>query len=231
LASAHNALAELYRVSLDFKAADQEFKRALSLSPRDATTLRDNARFGSQLGRSAEALRLVDEAIGIDPLSPASYTSRAWVLVASRGFAEAYELNMKIARRWPAFVSWLQVCFCLVQLDRLDEALKIAPNVDKSGSSGGQGLALALIYARKGRKQDVESQLAIVRGAFGDAASYQYAQVYSMLGDAVRALSSLDRAWEIRDSGLLWLRVDPTLDPLRNEPRFKSLLERLDFPA
>ena len=231
LASAHNALAELYRVSLDFKAADQEFKRALSLSPRDATTLRDNARFGSQLGRSAEALRLVDEAIGIDPLSPASYTSRAWVLVASRLFAEAYELNMKIARRWPAFVSWLQVCFCLVQLDRLDEALKIAPNVDKSGSSGGQGLALALIYARKGRKQDVESQLAIVRGAFGDAASYQYAQVYSMLGDAVRALSSLDRAWEIRDSGLLWLRVDPTLDPLRNEPRFKSLLERLDFPA
>jgi len=231
LASAHNALAEIYRVSLEFKNADREYHDALSLAPRDATTLRDTARFDSQLGRSAKALRLVDEAIAIDPLSPASYTSRAWVLVASRRFAEAVDLNLTIARRWPDFVSWLQISYCLVQLDRLDEALKAAPKVDKAGSSGGQSLALALIYARMGKERETESQLAIVRTVYGDAASYQYAQVYSLLGDKLRALSALDRAWEIRDSGLMWLKVDSTLEPLRNEPRFKALLEKLDFPA
>ena len=116
-------------------------------------------------------------------------------------------------------------------LNRFDEALKTAPNVDKSGGSGGQALALALIYARMGKRAETENQLAAVRSAFGDAASYQYAQVYSLLGDKARAFASLDRAWEIRDSGLLWLKVDPTLDPLRNERAFQALLKRLDFPA
>jgi hypothetical protein len=52
-----------------------------------------------------------------------------------------------------------------------------------------------------------------------------------VLGDKARALDELERAWDIRDSGLLWLKVDPTLDPLRNEPRFKALFNRLDFPS
>ena len=71
----------------------------------------------------------------------------------------------------------------------------------------------------------------MVRRDFGDAASYQYAQIYSVLGDKARALSELERAWDIRDSGLLWLKVDPTFDPLRDEPRFRALVERLDFPS
>jgi len=66
---------------------------------------------------------------------------------------------------------------------------------------------------------------------FGDAASYQFAQVYSLLGDTAKALDALDRAWEILDSGLLWLKADATLDPLRNEPRFRALVQRLDFPS
>ena len=82
-----------------------------------------------------------------------------------------------------------------------------------------------------GRERETEGQLAIVKEVFGDAASYQYAQVYSLLGNKPKALAALDRAWEIVDSGLLWLKVDATLDPLRNEPRFKALFQKLDFQA
>jgi hypothetical protein len=81
------------------------------------------------------------------------------------------------------------------------------------------------------KTQETEAHLSNVRSIFGDAASYQYTQVYSLLGNKTRAFEALDRAWEIRDSGLLWLKVDPALDALRNEPRFKALFERLDFPA
>ena len=231
LAAAHNALAEIHRTSLRFKDADRESRRALALAPRNAETLRDSARFYSQLGRSAEALRLVDQAIVLDRLNPASYTSRAWVLTASRRYAEAVDLNRRTTKRWPGYISWLQVAYCLVLLGRLDEALEAAPKVDREGGSGGQGLAHALISARMGRESETEKQLAIVRGAFGDAASYQYAQVYSLLGDKPKALAALDRAWKIVDSGLLWLKVDATLDPLRNEPQFRALLQRLDLPA
>jgi len=231
LASAHNALADIHRSLLRFKDADRESRRALSLAPRNAATLRDSARFYGQLGRSAEALRLVDRAIDLDPLNPASYTSRSWVLTASRRYAGAVDQSRKTEARWPGFVSWLQVTYCLVMLNRLDEAQEAARTADKEGGLAGEGLAQALIYARMGRERETEGQLATVRKAFGDAASYQYAQVYSLLGNRPKALAALDRAWEIVDSGLLWLKVDATLDPLRNEPRFKALFQKLDFPA
>jgi len=231
LASAHNALADIHRSLLRFKDADRESRRALALAPRNAATLRDSARFYGQLGRSAEALGLVDRAINLDPLNPASYTSRSWVLTASRRYAEAVDQSRKTEARWSGFVSWLQVTYCLVMLNRLDEAQEAARTADKEGGLAGEGLAHALIYARMGRERETEGQLATVRKAFGDAASYQYAQVYSLLGNKVKALAALDRAWQIVDSGLLWMKVDATLDPLRQEPRFKTLLEKLDFPA
>jgi serine/threonine-protein kinase len=231
LASAHNALAEIHRVSLEFKDADREYRRALELAPHDAATLRDTARFASQLGRRAEALRLVDQAIALDPLNPASYTSRLWVLTANRQFAEGVDYARTIEARWPDLVPWLEVAFCLINLDRLDEAQRIASKLDPGDSSGGGPLAEALINARAGRASEAERYLAIVRRDFGDAASYQYAQVYSVVGDKPRALGELERALDIRDSGLLWLKVDPTLDPLRNEPRFKAIVSRLDFPS
>ena len=231
LASARNALAEIYRVSLQFRNADREYRRALSLAPRDAAALRDMARFYGQLGRPTEAFRLVDQSIALDRLNPASYTSRLWVLTAARQFAQAIEYARTFQDRWPDSISWLQITFCLVQLNRLDEAEQAAAKLDREGGSGGQALARALINARAHRTAETESQLDIVRSVFGDAASYQFAQVYGLLGDKMRALAALDRAWEIRDSGLLWLKVDPTLDSLRSEPRFQALLGRLDFPA
>jgi len=95
----------------------------------------------------------------------------------------------------------------------------------------GAPLAEALINARAGRASEAERYLAIVRRDLGDAASYQYAQVYSVVGDKARALGEFERAWDSHDSGLLWLKVDPIFDPLRDEPRFKNLVERLDFPS
>jgi hypothetical protein len=66
---------------------------------------------------------------------------------------------------------------------------------------------------------------------FGDAASYQYAEIYAEFGDKERALAALDRGWEIRDSGLAWVKVDPYLDPLRSDRRFQAIVDRLDFPT
>jgi hypothetical protein len=49
--------------------------------------------------------------------------------------------------------------------------------------------------------------------------------------DIDRAFAALDRAWEIRDSGLLRLKGDPYMDPLRGDPRFAALMKKLDYPA
>jgi hypothetical protein len=65
---------------------------------------------------------------------------------------------------------------------------------------------------------------------YGDAASYQYGEIHAQLGNRDEALSNLEHGWQIRDAGLLPLKVDPCLDPIRAEPRFAPLLGKMNFP-
>ena len=60
--------------------------------------------------------------------------------------------------------------------------------------------------------------------------AYQYAQVYSQWGDKQQALTWLETAYRIRDPGLLQLKVDVFMDPIRTEPRFQSVLAKMQFP-
>ena len=61
----------------------------------------------------------------------------------------------------------------------------------------------------------------------GDAAAYQYAQVYAVLGDHDQAFRWLSVARRVRDPGFTYITFDPLLDPLRKDPRFAGLLREL----
>ncbi len=50
------------------------------------------------------------------------------------------------------------------------------------------------------------------------------------MGNGEQALTWLDRAVKERDTYALYLKVDPRLDPLRDDPRFQSLLRRMTLP-
>ena len=56
------------------------------------------------------------------------------------------------------------------------------------------------------------------------------ARVYAALGDFDQALAWLDRAYEEHAVGLVHLKDDPGLDPLRRDLRFQDLLRRMNFP-
>src|SRR5205085_2234542 len=122
LPSAHNALAEIYRVSLQLRAAEAEFKRTLSLAPGHAATLRDYAQFTSKLGHAAQSLRLVEQAFALDPLNPQSYRAYVEVLIGNRRYAEAIERADEFRRTLPeSFHSHLEVAYCLILLGRFGE--------------------------------------------------------------------------------------------------------------
>ena len=65
---------------------------------------------------------------------------------------------------------------------------------------------------------------------FASAAALQYAEVFAQWGDKSQALQWFERAHELRDPGLIAIKVDPLLDPIRQEPRFQSILHSLNFP-
>jgi hypothetical protein len=59
---------------------------------------------------------------------------------------------------------------------------------------------------------------------------YQCATIYAQWGNTDQALKSLEAAWRLRVAGLRWLKIDPLMDPLRNEPRFRAIERALRFP-
>ena len=90
---------------------------------------------------------------------------------------------------------------------------------------------LRVIYDKLGRHADAEAERAKLKAAQGDASAYQYATIYAQWGDRAKALEWLETAWRLRDGGLLYLKTDPLLDPLRQEPRFKATERELKFPS
>jgi hypothetical protein len=64
----------------------------------------------------------------------------------------------------------------------------------------------------------------------GDAAAYQYATIYAQWGNRAKALEWLETALRLRDPGLEYLKTDPLMDPLRQEPGFQAILRELKFP-
>jgi tetratricopeptide (TPR) repeat protein len=87
-----------------------------------------------------------------------------------------------------------------------------------------------VIYDKLGRHADAEAVLAKLRAWGGDTGAYQYATIYAQWGNRAKAVEWLETALRLRDPGLVYLKIDPLLDPLRKEPRFQAIERELKFP-
>lgn len=230
LPSGHRALAEIYRVQLDLTPALHEYGRALELAPHDPGILADYALFVAVLGGGDEGIRLSDQAIHLDPLNVNPYITRVRALIAAHRFEEAVRFSQDIERNKPHLFAWPdEVAYAFLAQGKVDEA---QPYVLKAPADSYNRLVhQSVILARKGRKKEIEPVVAHIRELYGDAASYQYGQVYAQSGDKDLAFKALEKAWAIRDSGLLRLTTDPYLDPLRSDRRYAELVRKMNFPT
>jgi tetratricopeptide (TPR) repeat protein len=86
------------------------------------------------------------------------------------------------------------------------------------------------LAVKLGRHADAEAVLAKLKAAQGDADAYTYAGIYAQRGNTPKALEWLETALRLRDPGLVQLKNDPLVDPLRKEPRFQAIERQLKFP-
>jgi hypothetical protein len=89
---------------------------------------------------------------------------------------------------------------------------------------------LSLAYEKLGRHADAEAELRKFQTAFGDAAAYQCATIYAQWGNTAKVLEWLGRAVRLPDAGVVYVKADPLMDPLRRDPRFQSIVRELRFP-
>ncbi|NOT60376.1 MAG: hypothetical protein HOP19_09145, partial [Acidobacteria bacterium] len=87
---------------------------------------------------------------------------------------------------------------------------------------------LACIEADAGKSADAQARLVELRKQ--GIPQYRLATLYAALGDKEQAIVALTQAVDKHEPGVVWLKVDPQMNLLRNDQRFKELLKPIGLP-
>jgi tetratricopeptide (TPR) repeat protein len=152
------------------------------------------------------------------------------VLFAARRYEEALAASEVVLSLDPDFEgAYSARGLSYYMLGNLERA-RASCEADQAKSGLSRVVCLAVTYDKLGRHADAESVLAKLKTSMGDAEAYSYAEIYAQWGNTTKALEWLNAAMRLRDSGLISLKTDPLLDPLRKEPRFQVIERELKFP-
>ena len=231
LGPAHAALATVLAwYDWDFEHGAAEFRRAIALNPADSDNHRSYATFLTAIGRFDEAVAEGQKAVELDPLSaPASYSLARTLYFAGRlpeakkalratldlndRFAHAYFLSAQIALREGNVAEAVRLT---------DEAIAVG------GRSPLYVTFRGYISARTGDRASAVQAMNELKARPNYTLPLFLARIHTGLGEHDQALRWLEQCVADRSESVLWLKVDPTFAPLRNDPRFVSLVKRIE---
>ena len=230
LAEAHIALAEVYWWGdWNFAAAEQEFKRALELSPNEPTVQVEYGNFLARLGRVDEAMALANKALQLDSISPFVNGNLGSILYFTRQSDRLIEQAKKMLdldRNSSDGHTWLGRAY--MQKGLYDQAI---PELQRTADpQTGDGLAqLGYTYAMAGRKAEALKTLAELESLAERRYSspVRIACIYAGLGDKERAFEWLEKGFAGRSDHLTQLKTECMFDSLRTDRRFPDLLRRV----
>ena len=233
LAEAHTTLGfSLCVHHLDFAGSIREFERAIALNPNYATA---HHWFGDgpllAVGQFDRAVAEGKRALELDPLSVIITADLGADYLVARRYDEAIEQFHKAIDLDPRFyyAHW-NLAEALEMKGNLGEALA---EYKKAVELDDDPFVLALLgqaYAKMGQRHEALKILAQLPqiGAHRYVPAYSYALLHMALGDKDKAIEYLERSYR-EGAGLdvIFLKVDPMLDPLQKEPRFQALVAKV----
>jgi TolB-like protein/DNA-binding winged helix-turn-helix (wHTH) protein/lipoprotein NlpI len=219
----------------DWATADREYKRALELNPNAASILLPYSRYLQKVGRNSESLAMNKLALELDPVSSRSFVLSGFTYYYARQYDQALaqikrarELSANSAET-PEFSESL-VSFLLGMVYTEKHMYEeVAREFQKSGNEPPALGHLGNAYARAGGVVEARAIISkLGQHAQEDVdVAYHTALVYAGLGEKDQAFAWLEKSFNARDKGMTYLKIDPCLDPLRSDPRFEKLLQRV----
>lgn len=229
-AEAHTSMGHvLHNYDWDFVRAEGEFQRAIALNPNYSTAHHLYAHLLMQMGRTEEALWEARRALELDPLSPFINNGLARQLYLARQYDAAISQCSRAKEIDPTYLparillglSYMQTGKSSEAIQELQQARDMAPSLPMAHA------LLAYAYARNGKKPEARKELNNLTQMSHQRyipASY-FAIVFVALGDKDQAFSYLRQGFEDRSEQMLYLKVEPLVDPLRGDPRMTALIK------
>jgi eukaryotic-like serine/threonine-protein kinase len=231
LAEAHASLAWALYHQWDWAGAEQEFKRSIELNPGYAPAHASYGDFLIAQGRFEESLTELNRARELDASSPVANVALGMRSYYARDFSRAAEQCGQTTASDSLFVA-AHVCVgrALEQKGSYPEAIgELRKALDLSGGDTNEVAALGHAYAVSGQKADAAKTLAdlMMRSQQTYVQPTWVAAIHVALGEADQAVESLEKAFVDQSAGLVYLKVDPSFDPLRKDLRFQDLVRRV----
>jgi serine/threonine-protein kinase len=230
LSEAHAALGFVKTTpDLDFAGAETEFRRAIELAPGDYRPVDALAYLLAATGRLDEAEATSRHASELDPLSVTPLLNVARIEMASNRLDDAEATLRKAISLQPA-LSHAYAYLAVIDLMRNDAA---AARRDAALEPAGfwHDYADALAKQRGGDSASADAALNTLIEKYSYGGPFQIAVVYALRKEPDRVFEWLDKAMEVRDSGVTQLLVTPFLLDYRNDPRFVAVASKLGIDA
>lgn len=230
LPQAHMALAEIYYTSeYDWSRAEKEMQRVIELMPKDSVA---HARYGlflGTMGRFEEAEAQVKLAQAMAPQNAAPDRAMLQLLYWERKDDAAVAVGLEALRKDKGLSTHFFLGFVYIHQGQFEKGIEEIKAATAAGDAGSLG-SLAYAYAMAQNKTELENTLArFLHHPAHDNLPYRLAAIYVALGDKDRAINLLEKDYRQRDNWITRLKVDPVMDPLREEPRFKQLMRKMSF--
>ncbi len=236
LPDSHISLAYIYFYDdWNWPAADQEFRRAISLAPGLAESHRWYAVYLAAMGRMDEAMREAQRALDLDPLSISAHDAVAVVATCEGHYDRSLEEARKIIELDSSDPrAYADMSVAHLQKRMYQEALQDAE----------KGLAIsrryplflsiaAAVHGRLGNMEQASKLVGEMRAANpkNPVSPLLLATAFVGMGKQKEAMRALEEGYKTRDADMVGLNSTPWLEPLHSDPRFQDLVRQMSFPT
>ena len=236
LAEAHSALGfSLAVYDWNWAEAKREFEKAIELNPNlSFAHFRYGWNYLLPIGSSKEAIKELKHSLELEPMSLVANSILA-IIYADDGqneqaLAQArkiYDLEPNFPTgRWAISHAFIVNGMYSEAIELNETSLQTAPTNQLFLRFAGYG------YAKSNRRKEAEAIIIRFRELSKTeyVMAYRVANIYAALGEKDKAFVELEKAFGNHDWELFRLKVDPLMEPLRDDPRYKDLLKRMGLP-
>jgi serine/threonine protein kinase/tetratricopeptide (TPR) repeat protein len=233
LAEAHASRAYILTYyDWNWSEAEREFQRSLTLNPNDATVHHRYSRYLSSLGRIDEALSEIRKAQDLDPLSTVIKANIGVIYYFGRDYDLAIgQLRRLLEEKSNSSVAHWGMGLAYEQKGMITEAIAEMEKADEIAKHGSTNTIASLghAYGVAGQRAKAQQALLALKSHAKDepVSGYQFALVFTGLGEKDQAIAALETAFRERSTLLAYLRMDPRFDPLRQDARLGELQRRM----